>query len=302
MRGAAIGAATAALTFGIAHGAGGGPIFGGGFLGNVAKGAAKALVGGGASEVSGGEFVDGVIGTVAGDLFGGVASSVSSSDNIGGVLARTLTAAAVGGTVAALSGGSFANGAISAAFSHLFNDELTRGYFQRRRNNANAAGKKHIHVEETWVMNTMDEYYKEGMAIRNNGGISWDNLRFNADSDEFYRDYDLSANPPSKYLPTRGPGGLFGKEFIINPSGTEPTLRGLTGFVYENQEINYFVVGMWARLKDLSRTQAGTIFNLRMTQKSATSVDFYKYARPKHMRTWYDRGYNYADGRLASGK
>lgn len=42
------------------------------------------------------------------------------------MLARTLTAAAVGGTVAAISGGSFANGAISAAFTHLFNDELKR--------------------------------------------------------------------------------------------------------------------------------------------------------------------------------
>ena len=40
-----------------------------------------------------------------------------------GKTARTLVAAAVGGTVSRITGGKFANGAITAAFVHLFNTE-----------------------------------------------------------------------------------------------------------------------------------------------------------------------------------
>jgi hypothetical protein len=47
------------------------------------------------------------------------------------VALRTTAAAVVGGTAADLAGGSFANGAISAAFQELFNDAMTAK--QRRR-------------------------------------------------------------------------------------------------------------------------------------------------------------------------
>ena len=41
----------------------------------------------------------------------------------GGIVLRTSIAATVGGTAAALGGGNFTNGAISAAFVHLFHDK-----------------------------------------------------------------------------------------------------------------------------------------------------------------------------------
>jgi hypothetical protein len=49
----------------------------------------------------------------------------------GGIVLRTSIAATVGGTAAALGGGSFTNGAISAAFVHLFNDELAREWREK---------------------------------------------------------------------------------------------------------------------------------------------------------------------------
>lgn len=41
--------------------------------------------------------------------------------------ARVAMAAAIGGTASKLSGGKFANGAITGAFSRLFNDEMQHG-------------------------------------------------------------------------------------------------------------------------------------------------------------------------------
>ena len=40
--------------------------------------------------------------------------------------------AAVGGTVSDITGGKFANGAVSEAFVHLFNDEYERLFYQRK--------------------------------------------------------------------------------------------------------------------------------------------------------------------------
>ena len=45
------------------------------------------------------------------------------SSNEVNVALRTVVAGAIGGTASELTGGSFVNGAVSAAFSHLFNDE-----------------------------------------------------------------------------------------------------------------------------------------------------------------------------------
>lgn len=45
-------------------------------------------------------------------------------DKLGDVMGRTAVAATLGGTVEALSGGDFANGAYTSAFQHLFNNEV----------------------------------------------------------------------------------------------------------------------------------------------------------------------------------
>ncbi len=51
-------------------------------------------------------------------------SSVTNRGYTWGVLLRTSIAATVGGTTALVGGGNFINGAVSAAFVHIFNDEL----------------------------------------------------------------------------------------------------------------------------------------------------------------------------------
>jgi hypothetical protein len=92
--------------------------------------AGHGVVGGGLSELTGGNFKDGFIG--AG--FAAFLSPVTYYTNMGfgepgtgnswQYLGRTATAATIGGTVAAISGGKFGNGAATAAFMHVVNSEV----------------------------------------------------------------------------------------------------------------------------------------------------------------------------------
>jgi RHS repeat-associated protein len=77
------------------------------------------LVQGGLNSSLGGNFVDGLLGGFAGSAFEPFAGIVESASN--SPILATITAAVVGGTVAAIGGGKFANGAASAAFVDLFN-------------------------------------------------------------------------------------------------------------------------------------------------------------------------------------
>jgi hypothetical protein len=83
------------------------------------------LVQGGLNSSLGGNFVDGLLGGFAGSAFEPFAGIVESASN--SPILATITAAVVGGTVAAIGGGKFANGAASAAFVNLFNQRLHRG-------------------------------------------------------------------------------------------------------------------------------------------------------------------------------
>ncbi|QLQ32202.1 MAG: hypothetical protein HZT40_12090 [Candidatus Thiothrix singaporensis] len=81
---------------------------------SIIRGAAAGFVGGLVGQLRGGSFRSGFVGSVAGGLAHGVGSAVSS----------TLVAAVFGGLAAEASGGSFSDGALSAAMVHLFNDEV----------------------------------------------------------------------------------------------------------------------------------------------------------------------------------
>ena len=76
------------------------------------------------SELRGGNFRSGFVGAVAGSVAGGASGRVMGSlgvaSNVG---SRTAVAGIFGGLAAKASGGSFEDGAVSAAFTHLFNDE-----------------------------------------------------------------------------------------------------------------------------------------------------------------------------------
>ncbi|MGH9438788.1 MAG: hypothetical protein ACRD22_13075, partial [Terriglobia bacterium] len=88
-------------------------------------------------------FESGFLGAFAAAEIGGEVAPGSRSGEA--IAARTALSAVVGGTVSELAGGSFANGAISAAFQELFNHALDaaarRAELQRKLNALEESGK-----------------------------------------------------------------------------------------------------------------------------------------------------------------
>lgn len=85
---------------------------------------AHGASGGAVEEIRGGEFRHGfyasAIGSAAGSITG---TKYFAGDSAKRIAARTSIAAVAGGTASELSGGKFANGALTASFQHLFNAE-----------------------------------------------------------------------------------------------------------------------------------------------------------------------------------
>ncbi len=128
----------------------------------------------------GGTFVDGFVANGVGAAAGIVTgdSPLGSVSGGEGVFFRTAIAAAAGGTASALTGGKFANGAVTAAMAHLFNAE-----------GGNLAAKREFHqLAVSWTRMSMEaEGYKvlaEGDLAVNVPGLG---TRF----------YDLIVYPPS---------------------------------------------------------------------------------------------------------
>jgi hypothetical protein len=136
--GAAWGAASAAIAFGIGQGfdklGWGDDFFEGGWAGRAAAhGSSQGLI----TEAQGGEFRHG---------FYAAAFSSAASPALGKwfpnpeqISQRTAVAAAIGGTASVLGGGKFANGALSGAFTHLFNAEAKNIAQLSARNTARGA-------------------------------------------------------------------------------------------------------------------------------------------------------------------
>jgi|GEM_PF-722876 len=141
LKGAAIGALSAALSFGIGHGFGGGSIgtafgFAEGSLGDtLVTSLAHGVAQGALSAATGGDFKDGFISGFAGAISGSIVGQIDI-DGTPGIAIRTVIAAAIGGTAAELTGGSFVNGAITAAFVHLFNSEMSAAMRQSIKNSS----------------------------------------------------------------------------------------------------------------------------------------------------------------------
>jgi len=133
----AAGAVTGAAVGGIAHGIGnyfnealgGSGAFGGGLSNWSGRTVSHALVGGLASEAQGGQFRHGFYSSFASTgamHIPGVQSLMGGSTGGAWIAARTTVAATIGGTASVLAGGKFANGAVTSAFQHLFNQESTK--------------------------------------------------------------------------------------------------------------------------------------------------------------------------------
>ncbi len=123
LRGALEGAFWGGITAGSARGIGHG--FGGGSSPSP-FGAGKWLVHGIAqgtiSELRGGNFQSGFVGAVAGSVAGGASGRVMNSFGTSNLGISTAVTAVFGGLASKASGGSFEDGAVSAAFTYLFND------------------------------------------------------------------------------------------------------------------------------------------------------------------------------------
>ena len=123
LRAGAIGGAAGALSAGVANGVG--TAFSpDGQLSDYSqfKSLAHGLTQGAISSAEGGKFSHSFLSAGFADLAGGPIDRIQGTDTLH-VAERTAAAAVVGGTAERLGGGKFANGAVTGAFVHLFNDE-----------------------------------------------------------------------------------------------------------------------------------------------------------------------------------
>lgn len=146
-----IGGIAGGVTAGLLHGVGGASWAKGKFgsAGWARKALAHGLIQGGMQEATGGEFRHG--------FYAGVAVG-ATEDAIGnwarGNRAKGVTAAAVvGGTASALGGGKFANGAVSGAFSYMFNWASQYGFNVHQMANARALNG----IASEWEISVLDE-------------------------------------------------------------------------------------------------------------------------------------------------
>jgi RHS repeat-associated protein len=176
LTGAAVGAASAALGYGLgkffdkaimnAFAPNSGQI-GKGILLTAGRAAGDGLVGGGLSELTGGNFKDGFIGAVVGSALSPVAANTHFGRQvIGGTrLGRTAFAAVVGGTAAELTGGKFANGAVTAAFMHIVNAEIGRAYSDPEAQAAySTVGENPLHWQDSLERSSDLQAWQENSA------------------------------------------------------------------------------------------------------------------------------------------
>jgi RHS repeat-associated protein len=94
------------------------------------KGAIHGVVGGALSLAQGGEFMEGFVANSVGAFAGVMSEGVFGPPQTGGAqgyIGRVSSAAIAGGTASELTGGKFANGAVTAAFAQMWNGEGTGG-------------------------------------------------------------------------------------------------------------------------------------------------------------------------------
>jgi hypothetical protein len=125
LQAALIGAVIGGISGGLAKGLGdlnpGGDFFS---WGHAEQTLGHALLGGAVSEVQGGSFGSGALAGAVNGAFGPAISRIGGGrPDFEYVAERVAVSAVLGGTVSELGGGKFANGAVTAAFLRLYNEE-----------------------------------------------------------------------------------------------------------------------------------------------------------------------------------
>lgn len=96
---------------------------GAGFWNEAGRAVAHGALGGLVEEAHGGQFRHGFYAGAVGSAAGSIAGTYIQGNEHWKFAARTTIAAVAGGTASVLGGGKFANGALTAAFQHMFNHE-----------------------------------------------------------------------------------------------------------------------------------------------------------------------------------
>lgn len=112
-------------------------------VGYTAKVVAHGMAGGTMSVLQGGKFGNGFASAGVAQAFSGAIDSMDPQNPVGVRMSasRVIAVAAVGGTTSVIAGGKFANGAVTAAFSRAFNDEMEkRAQDKSRRPKLNLEG------------------------------------------------------------------------------------------------------------------------------------------------------------------
>jgi RHS repeat-associated protein len=117
------------------------------------------------SEAFGGDFKSGFIGAFVGHSVGAKLRQLMPDTIVG----RTIAASVTGGIASKLGGGKFANGAVSAAFSHLFNNEMSK---QRHTTSLGDDPKKDP-VIGLVVSEGAKERYMQCGGEKNSCGVTW---------------------------------------------------------------------------------------------------------------------------------
>jgi RHS repeat-associated protein len=160
IKGAIIGAISAAAFYGV------GEIFDSteeiSAASKVESMAAHGVVGGAKEVAEGGDFWKGFISTAA------TKASSLYGPRFDGMAANTARAAMVGGTVAVLDGGKFANGAVTGAFSYAFNDALHPSANERATSHASGSERDPYSLDDAFsgrFQVNVGEVFGEGPKI-----------------------------------------------------------------------------------------------------------------------------------------
>jgi hypothetical protein len=218
------------------------------------------------------------------------------------LLGRTATAATVGGTVTAISGGKFANGAASAAFMHLVNAEATGvvGLLRERRSklNRNRNGNMTLYEAELYELMALEYQNTRSKHHEKSDGLLRGDFTTLAGADGFFRSSHTSqAQLGRENLGGKYPPGFRGVGYLLVPDSKLNfwQVDGLVGGTLRNDEMNDLTTGMTDRVLGYSTSTSNVHLNIYTSAEIRSDRGgFFSDAR----RDWYWAGYHDADRRL----
>jgi RHS repeat-associated protein len=165
--GGAIGAVSGAAAFELGGIPGAGDLFS---SGHFVQSVGHAVIGGAASEVQGGNWQEGALAAGLSCAFAPAINSIgggAKGEHFEYEAARVAASAAIGGTAAELGGGKFANGAVTAAFMRLYNEEN----HLHGQNNESPLARKVEAAMDQWAPWAKEHNAEVAGTINKNGDV-----------------------------------------------------------------------------------------------------------------------------------